>query len=73
MILVREGVTRKDDALPPRMSEPVPNGPTAGHFISNPMLDVMLDEYYSLRGWSSQGAPLPETLAKLDLAELAAA
>lgn len=71
-IMVREGITRQDDALPPRMSEPVPNGPAEGHFISNQMLDVMLDEYYTVRGWDAQGHPLPETLEKLGLAEIPA-
>jgi aldehyde:ferredoxin oxidoreductase len=67
MILVREGVRRQDDSLPPRMQEPVPNGPVAGHFISDQMLDAMLDEYYSVRGWNSQGQPQPDTLEKLGL------
>jgi aldehyde:ferredoxin oxidoreductase len=34
-ILAREGIGRKDDTLPPRMREPVPTGPVAGHFISD--------------------------------------
>lgn len=71
-ILAREGIGRKDDALPPRMKEPVPTGPAAGHFISDEMLDVMLDEYYALRGWDAQGKPRPETLVKLGLEELPA-
>jgi aldehyde:ferredoxin oxidoreductase len=69
-IFVREGINRKDDALPPRMKETVPNGPVAGHFISDQMLDVMLDEYYSVRGWDALGQPCPETLQKLGLAEI---
>jgi aldehyde:ferredoxin oxidoreductase len=72
LILVREGVSRQDDALPPRMKEAVPNGPVAGHFISDQMLDVMLDEYYAVRGWDAQGKPRPETLQKLGLAEIPA-
>jgi len=72
LILVREGVTRQDDSLPPRMREAVPNGPVAGRFISDEMLDQMLDEYYAVRGWDSQGKPLPETLQKLGLAEIPA-
>jgi aldehyde:ferredoxin oxidoreductase len=34
------------------------------------MLDVMLDEYYSVRGWDALGQPCPETLQKLGLAEI---
>jgi aldehyde:ferredoxin oxidoreductase len=72
LIFVREGVNRQDDALPPRMKEAVPNGPVAGHFISDQMLDVMLDEYYAVRGWDAQGKPVPETLQKLGLEEIPA-
>lgn len=68
--LVREGIGRKDDALPPRMKEPVPDGPAAGHFISDEMLNTMLDEYYAERGWDEQGRPKPETLERLELTKL---
>ena len=67
MILVREGIDRSDDTLPPRMREAVPNGPVAGHFISDQMLNTMLDEYYSLRGWDERGKPRAEILEKLEL------
>ncbi len=66
-ILVREGIGRADDQLPPRMSEPLPDGPAAGHRVSQEMLSTMLDEYYSLRGWDEQGRPRPETLERLKL------
>jgi aldehyde:ferredoxin oxidoreductase len=72
LIFVREGISRQDDTLPPRMKEAVPTGPVAGHFISDEMLDVMLDEYYDVRGWDAQGIPLPETLQKFGLAEIPA-
>lgn len=66
-ILTREGITRFDDRLPPRMSEPLPDGPAAGHAISSDMYEIMLDEYYELRGWNSDGRPQPATLARLEL------
>lgn len=66
-ILVREGVSRTDDNLPPRMSEPLPDGPAAGKCISREMLDFMLDDYYRLRGWSDQGRPGAAKLADLGL------
>ena len=72
MILVREGIDRNDDALPPRMREAVPNGPAAGHLISDQMLNTMLDEYYSMRGWDERGKPRAETLEKLELAGILA-
>lgn len=67
LILVREGVDRSADTLPPRMREPIPSGPAKGHYISKEMLDAMLDEYYALRGWDQQGRPGLETLERLDL------
>lgn len=71
LILVREGVDRNMDTLPPRMREPIPNGPAQGHYISDEMLDAMLDEYYALRGWDQQGKPRRETLVRLDLVDVA--
>jgi len=65
---VREGVRRKDDVLPGRvMHEPIPEGPSAGMHCPPDELNAMLDEYYRLRGWSSDGVPTPEKLAALGL------
>ncbi len=65
---VREGITRKDDILPPRfMKEPLPEGVAKGQVITKKMLDEMLDEYYTLRGWDKNGIPTKEKLKKLDL------
>ena len=64
----REGFTRQDDCLPPRMlTEPIPDGPSAG-WVSK--LDPMLEEYYRARGWDGNGVPKPSKLADLDLADL---
>jgi aldehyde:ferredoxin oxidoreductase len=61
---VREGFTREDDGLPPRMvEETLEDGPAAGRHLTQEGLDQMLDEYYTARGWDSQGVPLPETCA----------
>ena len=71
LILNREGITRKDDLLPERISkEPIPSGPAKGHVLSPAMYDVMLDEYYEKRGWDSNGIPKQETLENLKLQEL---
>lgn len=67
MILVREGVDRRQDTLPPRMREPIPTGPAAGHLISQETLDEMLNDYYSLRGWDLQGIPEEKTIVKFGL------
>ncbi len=73
LILNREGVDRKDDTLPQRMRDPVESGPTKGRFISNEMLDQMLDEFYALRGWDETGKPRPETIEKFGLTPFVAA
>jgi aldehyde:ferredoxin oxidoreductase len=66
---VREGVTRADDTLPPRLlEEPLPDGPAAGKVNEN--LPAMLDRYYELRGWDKvTGKPTPEKLRELGLEE----
>jgi aldehyde:ferredoxin oxidoreductase len=66
---VREGVTRADDTLPPRLlEEPLPEGPAAGKVNEN--LPAMLDRYYELRGWDKvTGKPTPEKLRELGLEE----
>jgi aldehyde:ferredoxin oxidoreductase len=49
------------------MRQPIPDGPAAGHFISEHMLNTMLDEYYASRGWDHGGKPVQETLDRLQL------
>jgi aldehyde:ferredoxin oxidoreductase len=68
MYSVREGISRKDDYLPKRFSEdPLITGASKGHVITREEQDVMLDEYYELRGWDDQGIPTPETIKRLNL------
>jgi aldehyde:ferredoxin oxidoreductase len=65
---VREGVRRKDDALPWRvMHEPIPEGPSAGMYCPPDELAAMLDRYYALRGWDADGVPTRERLDALGL------
>lgn len=64
----REGFSRKDDTLPDRCTaEKIPDGPNKGVLVSKKDLDLMLDEYYSLRGWDKQGIPLAETIERLEV------
>jgi len=54
---IREGFSRKDDTLPPRLlNEPLPEGMAAGKKVEG--LDIMLDEYYAIMGWDTRGNPL---------------
>jgi aldehyde:ferredoxin oxidoreductase len=65
LINLRLGITRADDTLPQRvLAEPRPSGGAEGVL---PDLDLMLEEYYSARGWTPDGVPSPERLAALGL------
>ena len=47
----REGLTRRDDYLPPRFTEdPLPDGPSRDQRLTKQQLEEMLDDYYDLRG-----------------------
>ena len=62
---VREGFTRADDTLPPRLlEEPMPEGPAKGQTVN---LAPMLDKYYENRGWDNNGKPSKEKLTELGL------
>lgn len=62
------GFTAADDVLPKRLlEEKIPAGPAAGRVNR---LSEMLPEYYALRGWTAQGEPTPETLARLGLTDV---
>ncbi|NMD71673.1 aldehyde ferredoxin oxidoreductase family protein [Bacillus sp. DNRA2] len=55
MINLKYGFTKRDDTLPPRLlTEPISKGPAKGKVTE---LDVMLPEYYALRGWDEAGVP----------------
>lgn len=66
------GFDRKDDTFPERiLTEPIPDGPSKGHYVSREDLDKMLDEYYTIRGWTPQGIPTAEKLKELGLEKAA--
>ena len=65
---VRRGKRRKDDTLPRRLFETaVPGGRYKGERLDRVRFDKMLDEYYALRGWDSEGIPTPETFDRFGL------
>ena len=69
---IREGITRKDDALPKRFTEALTEGPYKGEAISNQAMGKMLNYYYEFRGWDkSTGAPTKEKLRELKLGYVA--
>jgi len=63
------GITAKDDRLPRQILTPNKDGGAAGQA---PNLDVMLKEFYPVRGLGADGRPTKETLSKLGIPELAA-
>jgi len=64
----REGLRRKDDRLPYRFThEEIPAGNSKGLRTTPEQLQQMLDDYYELRGWNSEGVPTRKTLDKLGL------
>jgi aldehyde:ferredoxin oxidoreductase len=68
----REGLTRRDDHLPKRMMEPLPDGVFAGKPFTQEMLDSMLDNYYEMRGWDKKtGIPTKEKLETIGLHDVA--
>lgn len=63
---VREGFTRKHDALPKKLRECLPSGPARGQGVVE--LEGMLDEYFEACGWDkATGIPSIETLESLGL------
>lgn len=57
------GFTKDDDKLPNRLlKEPMPSGPAKGMVNE---LDVMLKEYYEVRGWGEDSIPTEEKLKEL--------
>ena len=61
MYNLREGLTGKEDTLPPRMlNESIFENMDSGH-----PLGELLPRYYALRGWDADGVPTRRTLEKL--------
>jgi aldehyde:ferredoxin oxidoreductase len=70
---IREGLSRKDDTLPWKvMNVPIPDeGIAKGSFVSQADLDLLLDDYYEVRGWTKNGVPKVDTLTKIGMEDLA--
>ncbi|MCD4718656.1 MAG: aldehyde ferredoxin oxidoreductase family protein [Desulfobacula sp.] len=59
------GFSRKNDTLPKRfLTEPMKKGRSAGETVD---LEVMLDEYYIVMGWTRDGLPTADKLKELNL------
>lgn len=62
------GARQKDDRLPKKLMQPLPEGPTEG---SVPDMEKMLSEFYKLRGLDPDGRPGREVLEANQLTQLA--
>jgi len=63
---LQAGFSMADDTLPERLlHEPMKGGPQKGRVHQ---LDIMLPEYYQLRGWDEKGVPTAEKKEALGLA-----
>lgn len=60
----REGLTAKDDHLPPRFLSPLPEGNSRDRVVH---MNEMLAEYYRLRNWDHDGCPTKKRLKSLNL------
>lgn len=69
LLNVRDGMSRKDDTVPPKMLIPAAIGGRANQAPTMEQFNVMLDDYYKLRGWNENGIPKAETLEKLGLGD----
>ena len=68
MFNVMAGFTRQDDRLPERFhKETLPEGPAKQIKMGKDKFERVLDEYYRLRGWDSEGRPTVERLAELGI------
>jgi aldehyde:ferredoxin oxidoreductase len=69
LINIREGLGRKDDTLPWKvMNMPIPDeGPVKGAVVTQKELDLLLDDYYTSRGWTLEGVPTTAKLKELGM------
>ena len=68
---IREGWTRADDILPPRIFERTTDGGKGqGGALSRDELETMVDDYYRARGWTPDGLIPREKLEELGLLDM---
>jgi aldehyde:ferredoxin oxidoreductase len=66
---MREGLTREDDALPPRLAAPHLSRTLNEKPVDPKVLDEMLSVYYGMMGWDPEtGEPTEAKLHELDIA-----
>jgi aldehyde:ferredoxin oxidoreductase len=63
----REGFTRADDVLPPKLSQPLKGGPSDGFRFDPDELERAKDTYYAMCRWDADGIPTRAGLEELSL------
>jgi len=63
LINLRDGYSKKDDILPPKMYVPAKKGFRAGKV---PPVEELINEYYRLREWDENGHPSKRKLQELE-------
>lgn len=61
------GAGAKEDKLPEKLMTPLNQGPTKG---SVPDMELMMDEFYNMRGLTKEGVPSKEILRENNLEDL---
>ena len=65
---IREGWTREQDCLPPRLhEEAIPDGPGKGVTFPKSELDMLISDYHEARGWTADGLLADATRERLGL------
>ncbi len=71
---IREGWTRADDRLPYRWHhDPMKEGASAGHVVTEEELEYLKDLYYEAKGWTKEGLIPKAKLIELGMEDVAEA
>ncbi|MEJ5310403.1 MAG: aldehyde ferredoxin oxidoreductase family protein [Anaerolineae bacterium] len=71
---IREGWTRADDYLPYRWHhDPMKEGASAGHVVTEEELEYLKDLYYEAKGWTKEGLIPKAKLIELGMPDVAEA
>ncbi|MCF7936438.1 MAG: aldehyde ferredoxin oxidoreductase family protein [Synergistales bacterium] len=69
MLNRRLGIGPEEDRIPHRLTEAIPEGPSAGRRVDRAEFETALETLNTLMGWDSEGQPTEETLLRLGLEE----
>ena len=65
---LREGMKAAEERLPERFFKPLPEGPLSDMTFSHDTWDRAKLAYYRQSGWTDDGVPTEDTLARLGIA-----